>query len=162
MSILGIALPLLGGGGAIGLALFFLGPQKVLAFIVANWKPLAIGAVLLLGFLYVRHLQNEAKDARADSARWQGLFHQEKAAFAIEKVSLDGALVRINDNNRRIKAAADELAREKQEAAAADARANARYEATGASVKRLEQSAATKGLPPCKVSQEAAHALDGL
>jgi hypothetical protein len=162
MSILGIALPLLGGGGAITAALFFIGPAKLLAFVMENWKPLLLGAVVLAGFLYVRHLQNEAKDARQDSARWQGLFRQEKAAFAVEKVSLDGALSRITDNNRRIKVAADELAREKQEAAAADARANARYEATKGAVARLEASAARKGLPPCVVSDEARRALGDL
>jgi hypothetical protein len=116
-------------------------------------------ALLLIALLVTRHTLANTK---AERDQWHDKFSQEKAQFAIEKESLDGARAEINANNARIAAAGAELQREKQEAAANEAALNERYKAVGASVKRLEASAGNRSLPPCRVSQEALNALGGL
>jgi chromosome segregation ATPase len=78
------------------------------------------------------------------------------------QTSLDGALAQINDNNARIEAANKALETNRQQAAADLARANARWEAAKSSVGALEASAKDHTQPPCKVSQRAAQALEGL
>jgi chromosome segregation ATPase len=145
MSILGIAAGVT--GGKLALALF----KKLW------WSLPIIG--LGIALMLTRHTLANTKH---DRDQWKDTAAVRLANLRTTTESLNGARAQIDDNNKRIEAANAQLQTARQEAAAADARANARYEATRGAVARLEASAATKGLPPCKVSQEAAHALDGL
>lgn len=113
----------------------------------------AIVAALLLGWV-----------ARIDSLRSA---HKKEAAACAEKLhvtqdSLDLALAQISDNNRRIREAADKLNEAKQQAAADQARADARWDAQKGRVAALEASARDNTQEPCKVSQRASQALEGL
>lgn len=116
-------------------------------------------ALLVAGILITRHTL---------SLRTHRLEECNRKVAAVEvklqvtQTSLDGALAQINDNNKRIEAANVRREQDKQQAAADLARANARYEATGARVKSLEGSARRTDLPACQVSPTALEGLAGL
>ena len=76
--------------------------------------------------------------------------------------SLNTCTGQIKDNNRRISEAAAALERQRSEATAALARADARWEASRGRVSALEASARDGTQPPCKVSERASGALEGL
>jgi hypothetical protein len=174
MSLLPLALGVLIPGGGLGIAILKFGAGKVFGRIGGaakgaasaaggvNWAkvlPLILIALLVIALLVTRHTLAGTKDHLAkEQARVVKLVD----ALQVTQTSLDGALGQINDNNKRIEAANAALQTARQEAAANDARANARYEATKGAVARLEASAGAKGLPPCRVSDEARRAMEGL
>jgi uncharacterized protein YlxW (UPF0749 family) len=135
---------------------FALGP--VFAILKKLWWSIPM-ALLLIALLLTRHTLANTKH---DRDQWKDTAAVRLANLKTTQTSLDGALAQINDTNKRVEAANQALQLAEREAAAADARANARYEATGATIERLKASAAGKGQSPCKVSQEALQALGGL
>jgi hypothetical protein len=135
---------------------FAFGPA--LAILKKLWWSIPM-ALLLIALLLTRHTLANTKH---DRDQWKDTAAVRLANLKTTQTSLDGALAQINDNNKRVEAANQALQLAEREAAAADARANARYEATGATIERLKASAAGKGQAPCKVSQEALQALGGL
>jgi uncharacterized protein YlxW (UPF0749 family) len=135
---------------------FAIGPA--LAILKRIWWSIPI-ALLLIALLLTRHTLANTKH---DRDQWKDTAAVRLANLKTTTASLNGARAQIDDDNKRIEAANQALQTARQEAAAADARANARYEATKGAVARLEASAGAKGLPPCKVSDEARRALEGL
>lgn len=101
---------------------------------------------------------------RLDTLRARHLKKEQTAELklSISNTSLNQCNAHIADNNRRISEANARLEQTKQQAAADVARANARWEETGARVKSLQASARDKTQPPCKVSEIALKGLEGL
>jgi hypothetical protein len=118
--------------------------------------PIAILLVLLL----VTRVQRD--HARADLQASLKLNGRLTEQLEITAASLNGALARIDDSNRRILAAAAQLDQAKQRAAADQARADERWKGSGRTVAALEASAKAETGDPCTVSDAAAQALEGL
>lgn len=172
MSLLGLGIGLLGGGGLIGAAIAFIpGAGAVVGRIVAGalaflsklppWV-FAVAAALLFALwcLHGKHVAEAKIPAlKQQAANSHAAFLAEKKAFAIEKASLDEARHHIDENNRRILAAAVDLDRAKKDAAAADVRNDKLARSTDARIAAL-RSAATQHKVPCTLSNEARKELE--
>lgn len=176
MSLFGIAAGLLGFGGIATIAGAVFAPGVVvpilraglavagraLGFALDHWQAslvvIAIGAALLFGF----HEMGEARHQAKLADRYAGLYVDEQTAHEVTKNSLAGAQAQIEGNDRRIKAAAAELDREKKQAAADEARADERWRSTKVTVDALEADARDPKRLPCTVSEAARRALEGL
>ncbi len=101
---------------------------------------------------------------RIDSLRARHLkdWQNSELKLTVSNTSLKECNGHIADNNKRIAAQADQFVKDKQQAAADLARANARWESTGRAVGALEASAKRTDLPACRVSEIALKSLEGL
>jgi hypothetical protein len=122
------------------------------------WWIVPLGAATLFALIERHEAGRQRKLDARDAAGWA----QERKAHAVTKASLGGALAQIADNNRRVSAAAAELARETRRAAADQAQADARWRVTRSSVDALDADARDPRRRPCMVSAEAKKALAGL
>ncbi|HEX5184454.1 MAG TPA: hypothetical protein VFW19_15055 [Allosphingosinicella sp.] len=104
----------------------------------------------------------EARHAKKQAANYESLYRGEQAAHAVTKASLQRADGAIADNNRRIDAAHDALARAQAQAAADQTRNAKRAQATDARIAALRARAADPNRAPCTVSDEAKQALEKL
>lgn len=175
MSILAPIIGLLVPGGAIGLLwkfgshiLFGKAEHELVEteqFALKNWK-VTLGilfAIVIAGFcLYQVHERHKAERKipafQAAFAKEQQAFRAERAAFATEQASLNGALARIDENNRRILAEAADLEQAKRDAAAADARNAKLARSTNAQIAGLV-AAAGAHKTPCVLSGAAMREL---
>lgn len=172
MSLLTLGLGLLIPGGIVGAVLKFgagavfggLGKavKGVAGWAAAHWQLtlalVAIGAAVFYGL----HQRQEARHQAKLAANFEGLYHGEQAAHAITLRSLAGAKAEIADNNRRIAAAAAELAREQAEWARDKATLEQRWHHTAATIAALEADARRTDTDPCTVSDEAKRALEDM
>jgi len=108
---------------------------------------------LLLTRSTLAHTKVDLATSRQETAN-------ERAAHAITKQSLAEANGKIRDNNNRIKAAADELAREKAETAASEAHNAKLAQSTDAEIAAL-RARANQPRKPCTLSDEAKRELEG-
>lgn len=124
----------------------------------------AIAAVLAGLFYWHRDSGDRAATGRAVAAfqTERQAFAQEKHAFETEKVSLVGALVHINANNRTIAAQATDLDRAKHDDAANRAHNAKLAQSTDAEIAAVKASAADPHRVPCTLPNEAKKALEGL
>jgi chromosome segregation ATPase len=132
--------------------------QAALGLLKRIWWSIPM-ALLLVALLLTRHTLAGTK---GDLAACNDQRAKLEERLQTTTASLKEALDHIGESNKMVEAAGAKLQLAKQEAAASEARSNARYEPTGASVKRLEALARDKSQPACKVSESAAHALEGL
>lgn len=177
MSILGIGLSLLGGGGVIGAIIALVpGAAEIAGKAVGGtitflsgipwgkiWWVFPIAAALAFGlykdFKY-RAIEKEIPALKQRAADSHAAFLAEKKSFAIEKAGLDRANGLIDDNNRRIAAASTELARETARAAVDEARNAKLARSTDARIAGVRAS--VNAHPPCVLPDAAKKALDDL
>ena len=133
-------------------------PATIFVLLRRFWPAVPI-LLLSVALMLAIHSRKNVK-AELEQSKQQRVRVEESLKVTI--ASLQGATAQINDNNRRIRAAAARFDQAKQQAAADLARANARWEATGRTVNALEASARNNSLPPCRMSERALDALKGL
>lgn len=133
-------------------------PIAALAFLKSNWRSLLLaGMVCALGIMWLLYGAEKQR-----SAKWEARAAAEIAAHDVTRSSLAGARSHIDDNNRRIAEANQRLEDARRNAAANEARANARWRSTAETIAELEAAARDGSGAPCEVSPGALRALEGL
>jgi transcriptional regulator of met regulon len=142
--------------GFLGIEAGLTGGKLALAIFKKLWWSLPI-IILAIALGLTRHtLANTKHDLGASRQETAN----ERAAHAITKQSLAECNQKVVDNNARIKAAADTLAREQGEAAANEAHNAKLAQSTDAEIAAL-RARASQPRKPCTLSDEAKRELEG-